>query len=231
MNSDRWSLQPLADVPIADIADGAPCSEVSRVAHGRLVATATNLQTNENDADLIRRPQGGPITMCPPDGTAGVPLEDEPITMCTLDGAAGVLLEGEQTTMCPPDGAAGVHTTQIGGDTEVGCPDYLPTSGERDPVAGCVCYEQIKYDMSDFLGSCVRLCKDLTNSHDEPLRPAYAPFLEETGDDNGLGGGVCDEPPDDKHGTDAWMDIADATGARSQRLCWRRAKRISQLWI
>jgi hypothetical protein len=158
--------------------------------------------------------------MCSLDGAAGVPLEDKPVAMCTLDGPAGALLEGEQITMCPPDGTAGVHATQInvempiGGETEVGCPGYLPTSGERDPVTGYVCDKQIKYDMSDFLGSCVRLCKDIANSHDEPWRPACTPFLEEIGDDYGLGGGVCDETPDDKHGTDAWMDI-ERSGFRS----------------
>jgi hypothetical protein len=75
-------------------------------------------------------------------------------------------------------------------------PDCLPTSGERDPSAGYVCYKQIKYDMSDFLGSCVRLYKNLRNSHDEPLKPAHTPFIDETGDDYGLGGGMCGEAPD-----------------------------------
>jgi hypothetical protein len=46
-----------------------------------------------------------------------------------------------------------------------------------------------------------------TNSHDEPLRPAHTPFLEETGDDCGLGGGVCVEAPDDTHGIDDYIDI------------------------
>jgi hypothetical protein len=36
-------------------------------------------------------------------------------------------------------------------------PECLPTSGERDPSAGNVCCKQIKCDVSDFLGSCVRL--------------------------------------------------------------------------
>jgi hypothetical protein len=52
-------------------------------------------------------------------------------------------------------------------------PERIPTSGEHDPSAGNVCYKQIKYDMSDFLVSCVRLCKDLAHSHDEPLKPAH----------------------------------------------------------
>jgi hypothetical protein len=146
-------------------------------------------------------------------------IADRLITMCSLDDAAGTAIEGEVTTMCPAEDTTGVHAIQIGGDAEVRCPDYLPTSGERDPATGYVCYKQLKYDMSDFLGSCVRLYQDLTHSHDEPLRPAYTPFLEETGDDYGLGGGVCDETPDDKHGTDAWMDIERTLQELAQNAC------------
>jgi hypothetical protein len=91
-----------------NIAEGAPCSEVAGVAHGPLVTDATNPKTNKKDADLIQRPRGKPITMCPLDGTAGVPLEDNPITMCSQDGAAGVPLEDKPITMCPQDGIAGV---------------------------------------------------------------------------------------------------------------------------
>jgi hypothetical protein len=85
-NTDRESVRPLADVQITDTADGAPCSEVTGVAHGHLVTNATHPKTNKNDAGSIRRPRGKPPTMCPLDGAAGVPLEDMPITMCSLDG-------------------------------------------------------------------------------------------------------------------------------------------------
>jgi hypothetical protein len=132
-----------------------------------------------------------PITMCPPDGTAGVLLEDKPITMCPLDGTTGVPLEGEPTTMCPLDGTTGVHAEQTlaegnirplpdgadmnqsaggdGGEDKVdqppgGAQQIGGADGERDSVTGYVCCKQIKYDMSDFLGSCARLCKDLANA-------------------------------------------------------------------
>jgi hypothetical protein len=39
-----------------------------------------------------------------------------------------------------------------------------PVSGVCDPTAGNMCYKQMKYDMSDFLGSCVRLCQELTST-------------------------------------------------------------------
>jgi hypothetical protein len=178
-SADHESVQSLTDVQIADIADGASCSEVSRVAQGPLVEPDVNFKTNRKES----------------------------ATMCVPDDTAGDLIDAERTPMCAPDGTAGVHTTQIGRRVEVGCPGCLPTSGMRDPATGYVCCKQIKYDMSDFLGSCVRLCKDFANSHDETLSPAYTPFLEENGDDYGLGGGVCDEVPDDKRETDTWMDI------------------------
>jgi dUTPase len=50
-------------------------------------------------------------------------------------------------------------------------------------------------------------CVRISQTHDETLRPAYTPFLEEAGDDYGLGGGVCDEVPNDERQADAWMDI------------------------
>jgi hypothetical protein len=81
-------------------------------------------------------------------------------------------------------------------NTKVDVPECIPTSGVRDPSTGNVCYKQIKYDMSDFLGSCVRLYKDLTNSHDVPLKLAHTPFIDETGDDYGLGAGLCEAASD-----------------------------------
>jgi hypothetical protein len=164
------------------VTNAAPCSEVTEVAQGLLVTNATDPKTNRNDADLIRRPQGAPIAMCLLDGTAGVPIENNPTIMCSLDGAAGVVItdrlstmwslddaagslcDGEVATMCPAEDATGAHAGQIGGDVEDGGPGYLPSSGARDPATGYVCCKQIKYDMSDFLGSCARLCKDLANA-------------------------------------------------------------------
>jgi hypothetical protein len=43
---------------------------------------------------------------------------------------------------------------------------------------------------SDFLASCVRLCKELADTHDVPLKTALTPFVDEIGDDYGLGAGL-----------------------------------------
>jgi hypothetical protein len=82
-----------------------------------------------------------------------------------------------------------------------------PVSGVFDPTAGNVCYEQMKCDMSDFLGSCVRLCQELTSTEGIPLKPAFTPFIDEIGDDHGLGAGVCEEAPDDPTVKDAYVGI------------------------
>jgi hypothetical protein len=65
-------------------------------------------------------------------------------------------------------------------------------SGELIPP-GYILYKQIKYDMSDFLGSCVRLRQDLTNTGNVQLKPAITPFIDETGDDYGLGAGEAED--------------------------------------
>jgi hypothetical protein len=85
-----------------------------------------------------------------------------------------------------------------------------PTSGVLGPIAGDVCYKQITCDVSDFLGSCVRLCKELTNAQDVPLKPALAPFVDETGNDYGLGAGMCEEAPDGLVAKDAYVDVEKA---------------------
>jgi hypothetical protein len=147
-----------------------------------------------------------------------------------LDGAARIQadqpLDGESSDK-PNDGSARVRNEQ---PLEGKCsdnvlmtveeqPECLPTSGKRGPITGYVCCEQIKYDVSDFLGSCVRPCKDFTNSHDEPLKPAHTPFIDETGDDYGLGGGVCDEAPDGSPSADAYMDIERTLQELAQNAC------------
>jgi hypothetical protein len=69
---------------------------------------------------------------------------------------------------------------------------YLPVGSETLTRAMFVWNKQTKYDMSDFLGSCVRLNEGLANSHDDPLKPAHTPFIDETEDDYGLGDGMCE---------------------------------------
>jgi hypothetical protein len=100
-----------------------------------------------------------------------------------------------------------------------------PTSSVFDPTAGNASYKQIKYDMSDFLGSCVRLYQELTSTQGVPLNPTLTLFIDETGDDYGLGAGVCEEAPDDPMFEDAYVDIEDIKRSRSERLCWHGAKR------
>jgi hypothetical protein len=39
------------------------------------------------------------------------------------------------------------------------------------------------------------------------LKPAFTPFIDETGDDHGLGAGVCEEAPDDPMVEDAYVDV------------------------
>jgi hypothetical protein len=67
---------------------------------------------------------------------------------------------------------------------------------------GCILCKHIKYDMSDFLGSCVRLFQDLTNTGNVPLKPAIAFFIDETVDDYGLGAG---RPRTDPRSTPTWI--------------------------
>jgi hypothetical protein len=80
---------------------------------------------------------------------------------------------------------------------------------------GCILYKQIKYDMSDFLGSCVRLCQDLTNTGNVPLKPAITPFIDETGDDYGLGAGEAEDGP----GARAYMDTERALQELARNAC------------
>jgi hypothetical protein len=94
-----------------------------------------------------------------------------------------------------------------------------PASGVFDPTAGNVCYKQIKYDVSDFLGSCVRLCQELTSTQGVPLKPALTPFIDETGDDYGLGVGVCEETPDDPMVEDARVDMERTLQELAQNAC------------
>jgi hypothetical protein len=50
------------------------------------------------------------------------------------------------------------------------------TSGVQDSATGNILCEKIKYDVPDFLASCVRLRKELTDTHDVPFKPALTPF-------------------------------------------------------
>jgi hypothetical protein len=38
-------------------------------------------------------------------------------------------------------------------------------------------------------------------------KPAHTPFVDETGDDYGLGAGVCEEAPDGSPSADAYADV------------------------
>jgi hypothetical protein len=46
----------------------------------------------------------------------------------------------------------------------VGNPILIPSGTSHIPHPGVIRCRQIEYDVSDFLGSCVRLCRDLTNT-------------------------------------------------------------------
>jgi hypothetical protein len=94
-----------------------------------------------------------------------------------------------------------------------------PTSGVFGPTTCNVCYKQIKYDMSDFLGSCVRLYQELTSIQGVPLETALTPFIDETGDDFGLGAGMCEEAPDDPMVKDAHMDMERTLQELAQNAC------------
>jgi hypothetical protein len=73
--------------------------------------------------------------------------------------------------------------------------------------------------MSDFLGSCVRLRQELTSTQGVPLKTALNPFVDETGDDYGLGAGVCEDAPDDSMVKDAHMDIERTLQELAQNAC------------
>jgi hypothetical protein len=102
-------------------------------------------------------------------------------------------------------------------DTPRGVDDalrYDKKTAELIPLGSILC-EQIKYDTSDFLGSCVRLYQDLTNTGNVPLKPAFAHFVDEAGDDYGLGA-------DRGRTREARLRGCgeNSPGACSKRLCW-----------
>jgi hypothetical protein len=113
-----------------------------------------------------------------------------------------------------PDNGTGVHYAAIIPEAEANAQGD-PVSGVFDPTAGNVCYKQIKYDMADFLGSCVRLRQELASTRGIPLKPAFAPFIDETGDGYGLGARVCAEAPDDPMFKDAYR-----SSPRTPVLAW-----------
>jgi hypothetical protein len=116
------------------------------------------------------------------------------------------------------ESAVGAHYTAVIPDAEMNTQGD-PVSGVFDPTAGNVCYEQMKYDVSDFLGSCERLCQELTSTTGVPLKTAITPFIDEAGDDCGLGAGVCEEAPDDSRDKDAYMDIGRTLQELAQIAC------------
>jgi dUTPase len=93
------------------------------------------------------------------------------------------------------------------------------TSGVQDSAAGDILRKQIKYDVSDFLASCVRLCKELTDTHDVPLKTALAPFVDETGDDYGLGAGLCEDAQNGSVAKDAYVDVERTLTELARNAC------------
>jgi hypothetical protein len=85
--------------------------------------------------------------------------------------------------------------------------------GVFDPTAGNVCYKQIKYDASDFLGSCARLPG--VNQHSRSSLEACI----ETGNDYGLGAGMCEAAPDDSMVEDAYVDMERTLQELAQNAC------------
>jgi hypothetical protein len=73
--------------------------------------------------------------------------------------------------------------------------------------------------MSDFLGSRVRFHQELANTQGVPSKPALTPFIDETGDDYGLGAGMCAEAPDDPMVTDTRMDMERTLQELAQNAC------------
>jgi dUTPase len=69
--------------------------------------------------------------------------------------------------------------------------------------------------MSDFLGSCVRLCQDLSNTRNVPLKPVITPFIDEIGDDYGLGAGEAENGPE----AHAYMDMERILQELAQNAC------------
>jgi hypothetical protein len=65
----------------------------------------------------------------------------------------------------------------------------------------------------------VRLYQELTSTEGVRLKPAFAPFIDETGDDYGLGAGVCEEAPDDPMVADAYVDIERTLQELAQNAC------------
>jgi hypothetical protein len=76
-----------------------------------------------------------------------------------------------------PDIATGVHYSEVTPGAEANAQGN-PISGAFGPTTGNVCCKQIKYDVFDFLGSCVRLCQELTSTQVVPLETALAPFVD-----------------------------------------------------
>jgi hypothetical protein len=121
-------------------------------------------------------------------------------------------LEGVQRS----ESAVGAHYTAVIPGAEMNTQDD-PVSGVFDPTN--VCCKQMKYDVSDFLGSCVGLCQELTDTAGVPLKPAGTPFIDETDDDYCLGAGVCEESPDDCRDKDAYVDIERTLQELAQIAC------------
>jgi hypothetical protein len=117
----------------------------------------------------------------------------------------------------PPDGqTAKLSIDGIAEDTTRGAKG-IPRYDENRKLAppGCILRKRIKYDMSDFLGSRVRLCQDLTNTGNVPLKPAITPFIDEIGDDYGLGTGEAENGP----GAHDYVDMERTLQEFAQNVC------------
>jgi hypothetical protein len=63
------------------------------------------------------------------------------------------------------------------------------------------------------------LYQELTSTEGIPSKPAFTPCVDETGDDYGLGAGVCEEAPDDPMVKGADVDIEGTLQELAQNAC------------
>jgi hypothetical protein len=62
-------------------------------------------------------------------------------------------------------------------------------------------------------------CKEFARAQDVPLKPALTPFIDEIGDDYGLGAGMCEEAPNSLMAKDAYMDMERTLQELGQNAC------------
>jgi hypothetical protein len=119
----------------------------------------------------------------------GPPMSGDQLSVQPLCSQAADEQEGART---PPNGSEAIEQT----------------GGSPPSANGLVKYKQIRCNMSPFLGFRVRLCQDLARACRVPLKTALTPFVDETGDDCGLGAGGCADAKDGADAKDACVDIA-----------------------